>query len=610
MVKLISVKKLKDIANVLRRDSIISTTQAGSGHPTSCMSCAEIISCLFFGHMKYDVKNAQNPENDEFLLSKGHAAPIYYSALNRAGAIKNDLSKLRQLNSPLEGHPVSRDLDWVKASTGSLGQGLSVGLGFAFAGKLEQRKFNTYVLMGDSESSEGSVYEALQLGAFYSLNNLVAIFDVNRLGETRQTMFGHNASKYKKIASSFGWKTEVIDGHDVKSILNALKNAEKSNKPYAIIAKTYKGKGVSFLEDEDDRHGDALGDWEKQKALEEIPSVKMPSIEIKKPESTDSHKKKVRDVEFNKYEKGEMLATRDGYGNILKKIAKANPYSVTVDAELSDSTRSYMFRDVVWHRYIEAFIAEQNMMGMALGLSKKGFVPFASTFAAFHSRAHDQLRMAAHSSANMVCSGSHAGVSIGEDGASQMGLEDIAMYRSLSESSVFYPADAVAAEKLTVEAMDREGISYLRTTRPDTPVIYKNSEKFPPGQFKVLEKSSKDKVVLAGAGITLHEALKAKEKLNEKGINAAVVDIYSIRPFNGREFREFVENHGNRLVVVEDHYRAGGIGELLFSELSDSNASFKHLHVTGIPHSGPGEKLLEKYGIDSIAIVKAAKDLV
>lgn len=605
-----SKESLKKIANVLRRDSIESTSEAGSGHPTSCLSCAEIMSCLFFGHMKYDVDNAENPENDEFVLSKGHAAPIYYSALKRAGCIEGDLKTLRKLDSPFEGHPIAGDFDWVKVSTGSLGQGLSVGLGYSFAAKFNKRNYKTYVLLGDSESTEGSNYEALQLAGYHALNNIVAIFDVNRLGQSTSTMFEHNMKNYENIVSSFGWEVQSIDGNNIEEVLEALDRAEKSDKPYAILAKTYKGKGVSFLEDEEGRHGKALKDEEKEKALEEIGYVEMPEFEIKKPEDTRVSNGEVGEVKLNEYEKGSQVKTRDAYGNALKSIAGANPFSVAVDGEVSDSTSSEKFREVALNRQIECYIAEQNMFGIALGLSKKGLVPFASSFAAFHTRAHDQIRMAAHSSANFVSCGSHAGVSIGEDGASQMGLEDIGLYRALSNSSVFYPADAVSAEKLTLEAMKQDNLSYIRTTRPKMPVFYDNSEEFKPGEFKVLKESSTDKVVIAGAGITLHEALEAQEKLKSKGVNAAVVDIYSIKPFDGEKFVKFVKEHGNRLVVAEDHFKAGGIGEMLASSIPGHNIGFKHLHVSGLPHSGSEKELLKEHGIDSSTIEREAKKLV
>ena len=602
-----TVKELKEIANVLRRDSIKMTTAAGSGHPTSCLSAAEIMATLFFSEMRFDPKNMQNPDNDEFVLSKGHAAPILYSCLYHAGAIKDDLLSLRKLDSRLEGHPMPGSLSAVKVATGSLGQGLSVGVGMALAAKKHGRNFRAYVLLGDSETAEGSVYEAMQLASFYRLNNLTAVVDVNRLGQRGETMIGHNTKVYEERFRAFGFETAVIDGHSVEEILSALEKARNSEKPFAIIAKTFKGKGVSFLENRDNYHGKPVPKEELEKALAEIPENPFPKVEIKKPEKSAVKAKPAAAAKLTKYESGKEVATRKAYGNALAALAMTDETVIAVDAEVSNSTYSEEVKKARPGQFVEAFIGEQNMVGMALGLSVKGFKTFSSTFAAFLSRAHDQIRMAALSGASLTISGSHAGVSIGEDGASQMGLEDIALFRALPESKVFYPSDAVSAEKIVQLASRLSGIKYIRTTRAATPVIYSEKDDFPPGEFKVLKESGKDKVVLAGAGITLFEALKAQEILKGKGIPAAVADLYCVKPFNAEKFSAFVKKHGGKIVVAEDHYAEGGIGEMLSSALQGKGIEIFSLAVREIPHSGKPDELLHKCGIDSENIAITAK---
>ena len=602
------MRQLQDIANVLRIDSIKATTAAGSGHPTSCMSMAEIMSVLWFNEMKYDVKNADNLDNDEFILSKGHAAPILYASLFRAGCIRNDLTTLRMIDSPLEGHPMPNELKWIKVATGSLGQGLSVGVGYALAAKMQKRKFRTYVVLGDSEIAEGSVYEACQLAAENKLNNLVAIVDVNRLGQRGETMIGHKIKDYEKRFKGFGWDTMSIDGHNVKQVLSALSRARKSKKPVVILAKTFKGKGVSFIENKEGRHGKALTKEEMKKALAEIGNVEMPKIKIKKPNRINLKIKKNK-VKIPKYLLGDEVSTRKAYGETLAELAKSDNRVIAVDGEVSNSTYSEEVKKKTPKQFVEAYIAEQNMVGMAQGLSIKGFDVFASTFAAFLSRAHDQIRMAAVGSANINFCGSHAGISIGPDGVSQMGLEDIGIFRALPESFVFYPSDATSCAKLTQQMVGLGGIKYIRTTRENTPVLYKPTEKFVAGDFKVIRKSLKDKVVLVGAGITLHESIKAYAELKKQGINVSVVDLYSVRPFNAKKFISFVKKHGKKDVVTEDHYSAGGIGEMLEEELVNSGIKIKHLAVKGLAHSGKKDEVLKKYKIDFNAIVNSVKKM-
>lgn len=589
-------RDLRDIANIMRRDVLKMTTRAGSGHPTSCMSCAELVSCLFFEHMKYNVKDAHDSSNDEFVLSKGHAAPILYSALSRAGAVDGDILSLRRFGSKFEGHPFPAVFPWAKVASGSLGQGLSVGVGMALGDKIDDKENETFVLLGDSEMAEGSNYEAMQLASHYKLGNLTAIVDVNRLGQRGETMLGHEAMKYKRRFEAFGWKALVVDGHSVNEILRALK--VKSSVPKVILALTWKGKGFDYIENKDGWHGKALDEGLLRLALRKIPDPKMPSFKIEK------RKKKVKriktkDVEFSNYHMGSKLATRKAYGNALKNLVDADSKVLVLDAETSNST----FADKVsGKQFVECFIAEQNMVGMGLGFSKKGHNVFVSSFAAFLTRAHDQLRMASFSSPNFTVCGSHAGVSIGPDGGSQMGLGDIAMFRSFPESVVFYPSDAMSTEKLTVLASRVKGLKYIRTTRSDTPIIYGKREKFTVGDFKV-HGAGRD-CVLVGAGITLHECLKASEKL--KG--CSVIDLYCVKPFNREKFIDFVKKHGKKVVVVEDHFKQGGIGEMIAGVLSGSGIKMKHLCVRKIPRSGSKDKLMSAYGIDAESIVGAVKE--
>jgi len=600
-----SSKELRDIANIMRRDVLKMTTKAGSGHPTSCMSMAEIMSCLFFSHMKYNVEDPHDPGNDEFVLSKGHAAPILYSALSRAGAVSGDLMSLRKFGSKFEGHPIPSVFPWAKTASGSLGQGLGFGVGLALSAKLAKQDYETFVLLGDSEMAEGSNYEAMQLASFYGLGNLTAIVDINRLGQSRETMLGHHAVAYKKRFESFGWKAIIVEGHNVNEVLSALK--KKSNVPKVILALTIKGKGFPYVENKEGWHGKAFDEGLLNLALKKIPDVSMPEFNIEKRKKS-SHRVKTKQVEISDYHKGFKLATRKAYGHALKNLAEADSSVLVLDGETSNSTFS---NAVHGKQYIESFIAEQNMVSMALGLSKKGHNVFASTFSAFLSRAHDQLRIASLSSPNMTICGSHAGVSIGQDGASQMGLDDIAMFRGFPESMVFYPSDALSCEKLTILASRIKGLKYIRTTRSDTPVIYGKKEKFEVGDFKVHEiagKRSRDRLghkdcVLVGSGITLHECLKASEKL--KG--CSVVDLYCVKPFNKKKFVEYVKKHGKRVVVVEDHFKEGGIGEMIAGAINGSGIKVKHLCIRKIPKCALGEKLMNVYGIDSEAIVGAVK---
>jgi len=595
-------EKLEKIAKVLRKDSLEMTTAAGSGHPSSCLSCADLMSVLFFHEMKYDVKNPNNPDNDEFILSKGHAAPILYSALYRSGCITDDLLSLREFGSNLEGHPVPSRLRFVKVATGSLGQGLSVGVGMALAAKLQKRDYRTFVLMGDSEVAEGSVFEAMELAAHYKLRNLIAIIDINRLGQRGETLLGHDITAYKKRYSGFGFDIVSVDGNSVPEILRVFKKIRKFRKPVLILAKTFKGKGTTFFENEEGWHGKALDPSELEHVMENLGDFSMPKITITKPKKKIHLFSKKRLV-LKRYPLDEAVATRKAYGETLAALAASQESILAVDAEVSNSTFSNEVQKKTPKQFIESFIAEQNMIGVALGLSKKGFRTFSSTFSAFLSRAHDQIRMASLSNANLTICGSHSGVSIGQDGASQMGLEDISTFRSLHNSHVFYPSDAVGAQKLTVLASRLSGINYIRTSRPATFPLYSSSEKFKAGDFKVLKQSRRDKAVFVGSGITVYEALKAHAVMRKQGINVAVVDLYSIKPFDHARFVRFVKKHGGRVVLAEDHRSEGGIGEMVAEGLVGTNISMKHLAIRKLPHSGKIDQLLRVHKINWEAYV-------
>lgn len=580
--------ELRKMADKLRIYSLKSTTAAGSGHPTSCLSCAEIVSCLFFSEMDAD---------DEFILSKGHAAPVLWAAYAEAGMIPaKELMNLRKIDSDLEGHPTPR-MDMVKVATGSLGQGLAAGAGMAAAKRLQNNSGRVYVLLGDGECAEGSVWEAANAAAYYKLNNLCAIVDVNRLGQSQETMHGYDVESYRKKFVAFGWNVMIIEGHNVDSLSDALRRAKESSKPVAIIARTAKGKGVSFLENKEGFHGKPVSKEELGKALKEIGKINV-KLESKIKSKKVSYL--YTDFTLNKYKVGQEMATRDAFGKALLNLGKKNDRLVALDGDVNNSTMTNYFFKEFPERSFQNFIAEQSMIGMAIGLSAQGFIPFAATFGAFLTRAHDFIRMADYSKANVKFVGSHAGVSIGEDGPSQMALEDLPMFLSIPDSVVLYPCDAVSTENLVKEMAKHKGISYLRTTRGKTTVIYDNKEEFPIGKFKVLKKSSSDKALVIAAGITVFEALEAYDILKKKKINIRVIDLYSVKPLDEKELIKEARECGNNVIVVEDHY-CNGIG----SEVAKAVGVVKHLCIKEMPRSGKSEQLMKKYGIDSTAIVKA-----
>ncbi len=603
---------LKRIATRLRVHSLRMTTTAGSGHPTTCLSAADLMAALFFSEMRVNPKDPHDPGADEFVLSKGHAAPLLWAAYAEAGLVPlKELLDLRKVTSELEGHPTPR-MEWVKAATGSLGQGLSIGAGLALGQKLEGAPGRTYVLLGDGECAEGAVWEAAAAASVWKLANLCAIVDVNRLGQSDATMHGHDLAALARKFRAFGWETLVIDGHRMEKILEAFRHVGRKGKPTVILARTVKGKGVSFIEDRNGWHGKPLKPEELARALEELGCL--PDVDARKflrpaRKFKKSGPGRVGRVDFPRTRYTEKTATRLAYGNALRELGRVNGSVVVLDGDVKNSTYADKFFEAFPGRSFQSYIAEQNMIGAAVGLAARGFIPFAATFAAFLTRAHDQLRMAAYSFANIKLCGSHVGVSIGEDGPSQMGLEDLAMFRSIPGCVVLYPSDAFAAEACVAELAARRGMGYIRTTRPATPLLYSAEESFPVGGSKVLRRSDRDRAAIIAAGITVHEALKAHKSLAEKSIAVRVIDAYSVAPLDEAGIRREVAEAGGRAVVVEDHFPGGGLGDAVAQALA-GRAALKHLAVRDLPRSGKPEELLAMYGIDAAAVARAVEELV
>lgn len=610
-----TTQALRDIANRLRIDSIESTTAAGSGHPTSCCSIAEILAVLFFDEMRYHVQDPRNPNNDRLILSKGHAAPILYSAWSEAGLFpRADLLKLRQLDCDLEGHPTPR-LSFVDVATGSLGQGLGVGAGMAWAGKyLDKADYRIYVVIGDGESAEGSIWEAISFASHNKLDNLVAIFDINRLGQSEPTMYQHHVEIYQKRLDAFGWNAIVVDGHDVDAVKAALAQARTTkDKPTALIGKTLKGKGIPGIEDQENWHGKPLGD-KTAAALQHIKS-QLTGANGAKPASPSSKLKPVAQPTFSipnlGHKLGEKVATRMAYGEALKAIGEQSDRVVSLDGDTKNSTYSDKFKAAFPNRFIECFIAEQNLVGVGIGVGTRGYVPFASTFACFLTRAFDQLRMGAISLANVKLAGSHCGVSIGEDGPSQMALEDIAMFRTIPDCRVYYPCDARSTAAAVALAASRHGVDFIRTSRPATPVIYSDDVDFEPGKAHVVRQSASDQVTVVGAGVTLFEALKAADELAKDGIHIRVIDPFTIKPLDHDTLWASAMATGGKVLTVEDHYAEGGLGEAVASALSGEPAIVvDKLAVREIPHSGKPEELLSRYGIDAAHITAKVREMI
>jgi len=608
-----TIESIKEKAKRLSILSMMSTTAAGSGHPTSCMSAAELVAGTFFYAMKFDPKSPNSPDGDRFVLSKGHAAPVLYAALAEAGVFpESRVMTLRQFSSELEGHPTPR-IPGVDAATGSLGQGLSVGSGLAIGARLDKSPTRVYVLMGDGEMAEGQVWEAAEFAGHYKLDNLTAIADVNALGQSEPTMYQHDMEIYRKKFEAEGWATQVIDGHDVAAVLNALDWAKSTKgQPQAILARTIKGHGVDFLAGKEHWHGKPIPKDQLAGAIKQIGAP----IEIP-PDPGKSYARTTLptppafpDPAPPDYDPSKPVATREAYGFALKRLGAVNPHIVAISGDVKNSTFSEIFQDAYPDHFYQGYIAEQNIVSAGVGLAARGKVPFLDTFACFLSRAYDQVRMAAISRANINLCGSHCGVSIGEDGPSQMALEDIAAFRAVHSSAVFYPSDAVSAERLIETMARRAGINYLRTSRPKSPILYSKDEKFPIPGFKVLRQTGQDKVTVIGAGITLHEALKAADSLKSEGIAVRVIDLYCVKPLDGKAIAEQVRATGGRLITVEDHWPEGGIGEAVLSALSEAAAApakFKLIAVRDMPHSGKPEELVDAFGLSARHIAEAVR---
>ncbi len=609
-----SLDTLKEKGRRLRIHSLIATTEAGSGHPSSCLSAADVASVVFFNEMRFDPEDPHNPANDRFILSKGHAAPLLYAAYVEAGIIpEKEILTLRHLDSDLEGHPTPR-IPWVDVATGSLGQGLSAGLGNALAAQMDGLAYNTYVLLGDGECAEGSVWEAAALASYYKASNLYAVIDVNGLGQSQHTMDRFDVNRFAEKFRAFGWFALTVDGHNYVDIVEAFEKCRRDGNslPRVIVAKTVKGKGVSMLENREGWHGKPLPRADLDKALNELSQPFASDVFRPNPRPRPAvlPGRAEGSIEITVNRKlGELVATREAYGDALVKLADKDTRIVALDGDTKNSTYSEKLMKARQDRFLEMFIAEQNMVGVAMGLSARGKIPFVSTFAAFLTRAHDQIRMAGVSRSNLKFCGSHSGVSIGEDGPSQMGLEDLAMFRPVPGSIILYPCDAVSTERLMAEAARWHGICYIRTTRSKTPVLYSNEVLFPIGGSKVLRRSERDCVTVVAAGITAHEALKAASQLEAENTPIRVIDAYSVKPIDGVGLLNAAKDTGGRIVVVEDHYVEGGLGDAVLNAVGN-RARVVKLAIREIPRSGPSEALLDKYGINSKHIVDAVKKLM
>jgi len=596
----------RELGQQLRVDAVRASAKAGSGHPTSSMSAADLAAVLLAEHFRYDFDDPKSPANDRLIFSKGHASPLVYGLFRAAGALsEEEFLTYRQFGSRLEGHPTPV-LPWVDVATGSLGQGLPIGVGVAIAGKrLDRLPFRVWVICGDSEMAEGSMWEAAEHAAFYDLDNLTAIIDVNRLGQRGETMHGWDLASYSKRLHAFGWHAIEIDGHDVEQIDAAYREAESTvGAPTAIVARTVKGKGYSKVENQNGWHGKAIA----EEAIEELGGLRNIKVDVPKPEPRERHRFDPPGTpEWPSYEVGTKVATRKAYGEALAALGSVDGEVVALDGEVSNSTYSEIFRDAHPDRFLEMYIAEQQMVAAAVGLQVLGWKPFASTFAAFMSRAYDFVRMAAISRATIKLCGSHAGVSIGEDGPSQMALEDLAAFRAVHGSTVLYPCDGNQTAKLVRAMADIEGISFLRTTRADTTVLYEPDEEFPVGGSRTVRSSDDDDVTIVAAGITLHEALAAADRLAEEGMSARVIDLYSVKPIDEETLRSI----RTPIVTAEDHWAEGGIGEAVLSVLSevDDRPQVRILAVREMPHSGKPAELLAAAGIDADHIAAAAREL-
>ncbi len=602
----------RELAQQLRVDAVRATAAAGSGHPSSGMSAADLMAVLLAGHLRYDFNHPEDPGNDHLIFSKGHASPLLYALYRAAGAITDDeLLTYRRAGSRLGGHPTP-ELPWVDVATGSLGLGLPVGVGIALAGRaLERMPYRVFVLAGDSELTEGSMWEAFARADHAGLDNLVVIVDVNRLGQSGETMLGSDTAAYAARVQAFGWRAIEVDGHDVTAIDRAYTEAlEPDGRPVAIIARTVKGKGVAAIEDRNGFHGKPLADPDA--AIAELGGLRDLRVPPQRPPAALGASLPPRGrVRLPWWSPGELVATRRAYGEALRAVGAAEPRVVAMDGEVGNSTYSELFREAFPERYFEMYVAEQQMVAAAIGFQARGRIPFASTFAAFWTRAHDFIRMAAVSRADIRLVGSHTGVTVGEDGPSQMALEDIAMFRAVHDSTVLVTSDANQTAALVEAMLDRPGVVYLRTVRMATPVLYAPGEHFPVGGSRTLRSTPRDSVTLLATGVTVHEALAAADLLATTGLHARVIDLYSVKPLDAATVAAATSETGN-VIVAEDHWAQGGLGDAVLGALADADvhARVRRLAVHAMPTSGRPQELLWRSGIDRTWIAAAARDLV
>ena len=609
-----SVIDLEEKAKLVRKWCLVSTTEAGSGHPTSCLSAADITTVLFDRYFTYDLANPLNLNNDRFVLSKGHAAPLLYTLFGMAGAYPlEELKTLRKFGSRFEGHPVPK-YKYAEAATGSLGQGLSVGAGLALVAKREGYGSKTYVLTGDGELAEGQIWEAANFAAHEKLDNLVAILDINRLGQSQETMFGHHIDEYVRKFEAFDFEVIEIDGHNSEEINQALQATQQPNgKPFAIIAKTFKGYPISFLKNKDGWHGKALKKEELEKALKQLEPINDSlHFELKKPTQTKLPSKAgITTAQTSNFKQEKEYATREVFGDELAKLAEGNKEIYALDGDVMNSTFTQTFKKAHAERFVECYIAEQNMVSVAAGLSRMGKIPFVATFAAFFTRAADQIRMARVSEANIKFVGSHVGVSIGEDGPSQMALEDISLFGTVPDCVVLQPCDAVSTAKLVPEMMTHDGFAYMRTLRPKTALLYKNEDTFDIGGSKVLRQSDNDVLTVAATGITVFEALKAADELQKENLNIRVVDCYSIHPVDATTLKKCLNEMKQKIVItVEDHFEHGGFGDFVAAALSNEQGQIIKMAVQKISQSGTMDELLNDAGINAKHIVAKVRAIL
>lgn len=614
------MQDLKKACQLLRYHILTSTTKAGSGHVTSSLSSVELMAVLFYKYFRFDLAKPQFIENDRLIFSKGHASPLFYSLYAVAGKVsEKEMMTLRQFDSVLEGHPTKR-FKYTEVPTGSLGQGLSAGVGMALSAKMDKKDFLTYVLLGDGEMAEGQVWEALEIASNYKLNNLVGIVDVNRLGQTGQTLLGHDLVTLEGRIKSFGWRTYIInDGHSLEEIDKAYKyildELPKGDSPFMILAKTIKGKGVSFLENKDGWHGRVLNESELGQALKEVGDIdKNLKMKVNRPNQVKIQPKTAAKGFGPKanleYKVGDLIATREAYGRALTEFGELYNDIIVMDGDMSNSTKSYVFKEKYPERYFEMFIAEQNMTSVAMGLSERGKTPFISTFSSFWTRAYDQIRILNYSGNHVVFCGSHYGVSIGQDGPSQMGLEDVSMFRTLPNTTVFCPADAVSCRAIVKLMYENNGVNYMRITKYKTPVMYDTVNRFKVGGSQTLKQSKNDAVTLIGCGDVVFECIKACDKLGDEGIKARVIDAYCLKPIDTETIRKAAQET-NAIITVEDHYLTGGLGDAVLDALATgSSTPVYKLGVGKTPKSGRPEELLEYEGISANDIIEKVKKIL